>query len=97
MCDALDEDAVSYSTLAERMQRFRQEITSLEDDPRTDGPVTRAPDRNIQAVSALIEENIHTSTRYMLYETSLSYGSRSNIMNVEIKLKSYAQDGYHIS
>ena len=60
LCDAWGEDCVSYPTVAEWVQRFRQGRTSLQDDPRIDQPVTEVTDENIEAVRALIEESPHS-------------------------------------
>ena len=45
VCDAWSDDAVSYNTVAEWVQRFRQGRVSLEDDPRSGRPGTEATDR----------------------------------------------------
>ena len=54
---------VSYSTDADRLQRFRQGRTSLKDVPRIGQPVTAVTDENIDAMRMLIEENPHISIR----------------------------------
>jgi len=87
LCDAWGEGYVSYSTVAEWVQRFRQGRTSLEDDPRIGRPVTGVTDGNIEAVRTLIEENPHISIRYLAFELGVSYGTISVIIHDELKLK----------
>lgn len=87
LCDAWGDTYVSYPTVAEWIRHFREGRTSLEDDPRAGRPVTEATDRNIAIVRALIDENPHISIRYIVFETSLSYGNVSRIIHDDLKLK----------
>ncbi|CAF5028786.1 unnamed protein product, partial [Rotaria sp. Silwood1] len=78
---------VSYTTVAEWIQRFNQSRTSIEDHPRFGRPVTEATDRNIEVIRALIDENPHITIRYMFFETGLSYGTINRIIHDDLKLK----------
>jgi len=53
LCDTWGEGCVSYTTLAEWIQRFNQGRTSFEDHPRSGRPVTEATDRSIEVIRAL--------------------------------------------
>jgi len=87
LCDTWGEGYVSYTTVAEWIQRFNQGRTSFEDHPRSGRPVTEATDRNIEVIRALIDENPHISISYMVFETGLSYGTINRIIHDDLKLK----------
>jgi histone-lysine N-methyltransferase SETMAR len=87
LCDAWGEGCVSYTTVAEWIQRFKQGRTSIEDLPRTGRPVTEATDLNIEVIRALNDENPHISIRYMVFETGLSYDTINRIIHDGLKLK----------
>lgn len=72
LCDAWGDTTVSYTTVAEWVQRFKQGRISLEDDSRIGRPVTGSTDRNIEIIRSLIDENPHISIRYMVFVTGLS-------------------------
>ena len=72
LCDALGDTTVSYTTVAEQVQRFKHGRISLEDDSRIGRPVTGSTDRNIEIIRSLIDENPHISIRYMVFVTGLS-------------------------
>lgn len=55
LCDAWGEGYVSYSRVAEWVQRFREGRTSLEDNPRIGRPVTGVTDENLLTVNHLHE------------------------------------------
>ena len=85
LCNAWGEGYVSYGTVAEWVQRFRQGRTSLEYDPRIGRPGTSFPDKNIEAVRKLIEENPHVSVRYLVFELDVSYGTVCGIIHDELR------------
>ena len=60
-------------TAAEWVHRFEQGRTYLEDDWRIDRPATET----IEVIRVLIDEDLHISIRYIVFETGLSY---TNIM-----------------
>jgi histone-lysine N-methyltransferase SETMAR len=87
LCNAWGEGYVSYTTVAEWVQRFKQGRTSLEDDARIGRPVTSVTDKNIEAVRLLIEDNPHISIRYLAFELGISYGTVFGIIHDTLKLK----------
>ena len=87
MCDDWGKGCVSYTTVAEWIQRFNQGRISIEDHPRSGRPLTEATDRNIEIIRALIDKNPHISIRYMVFETGLSYGTNNRIIHDDLKLK----------
>ena len=87
MCAAWGHGYVSYSTVAKWLQRFRQGRISLEDVLRISRPVTEVTDENIDVVRTLTEEIPHISIRYIAWELSVSYGTVSNTIHEELKMK----------
>ena len=87
MCAAWGHEYVSYSTVAEWLQRFRRGRISSKDDLRMGRPTTVVTDKNIDAVGMLIKENPHISIRHIAWEVDLSYGVVSSIIHEELKTK----------
>ena len=87
LCAVWGHGYVSYSTVVERLQRFRQERTSLEDVPRIGPLVIPVTDENTDAVRMLIEENSHISIRYIAWELGVSYETVNSIIHEELKMK----------
>jgi histone-lysine N-methyltransferase SETMAR len=80
-------DTVSYSTVANWVQRFSSGRESLEDDPRIGRPITVVTQQNIAAVKCLVEDDPHISIDYIVDVLDISHGSVDTILKQHLKLK----------
>ncbi|CAF1537338.1 unnamed protein product [Adineta ricciae] len=84
---AYGSDAVSYSTVANWVQRFSSGRESLKDDPRVGRPITVVTQQNIAAVKCLVEDDPHISIDYIADVLDISHGSVDTILKHRLKLR----------
>jgi transposase len=79
--------APSYRTVARWEKRFREGREDLNDDQRSESPVSETTDENIELVRQVIDNDPHSTYDEIIGETSLSYGTLERIIHDHLKLK----------
>jgi hypothetical protein len=77
---AFGEAALSRSKTFEWYSRFKNGLTSIDDDPHTDRPSTARTNETVDRVNAVICENRRLTIREIADELNLSFGTCQAIL-----------------
>ncbi|CAM4823498.1 unnamed protein product [Rotaria magnacalcarata] len=87
LATALGPKAPSYPTVAEWAKRFREGREDVNDDPRSDRPVSVLTDENVEVVRQVINNDPHSTYDDIIAETFLSRGTIEQIIHNYLKMK----------
>ena len=84
---AYGDDYVSYPTIVRWLRAFLAGKESLEDNPRSDRPITAVTQDNIDAIKGLVDEDPHISIDNIATIVDISRGSVHTILEQHLRLR----------
>lgn len=80
------ESAPSLSTVQKWSSEFKRGRESIEDDPRSGGPITASTDENVKKVEKIILEDARMKVKMIAEMTNLSIGTIHSILHDSLNL-----------
>ncbi len=89
----MEPNAPSYSTVVRWAKRFREGREDVNDEPRSDRPISKLTDTNIELVRQVINNDPHSTYDDIIVETFLSHDTIERIIHDHLKMRKFTSFG----
>ena len=93
LMEVYNDRALPYSTIVDWARRFSEGRESIEDRPRAGRPISGSSDKCVLEVSAILEEDPHTSLVEIGNAVGVSTGTAHTIVHDNLQLRKFALGG----